>query len=70
MVLHDNVAITKGRWKMTIRDLQYAIQDAIDRGVPDDAKVEAGWDNELSTVIYAVKRDILGRVVLKEKLEV
>ena len=55
---------------MTIRDLQYAIQDAIDRGVPDDSKVEVGLDNEQNTVIYAVKREILGRVVLKEKLEV
>lgn len=53
---------------MTIRDLQYAIQDAIDRGVPDDSKVEVGLDNEQNTVIYAVKREILGRVVLKEKL--
>ena len=39
---------------MTIRDLQYAIQDAIDRGVPDNAFFEAIRDDAGRVEFFAV----------------
>lgn len=53
---------------MTIRELQYAIQDAIDKGVSDEARVEVGWDKDGFPEIFAVGRDRGGNVAQKTPL--
>ena len=51
---------------MTIRELQYAIQDAIDKGVPDDAELENAECN--TPTLFAVEYDSKGEIVKTTQL--